>query len=61
MWGPVVQGGNAAVLEWKVAGSIPTIGNFHTVDPSKKGVFACLATDVKIIPLPFTFLPRVEA
>ena len=31
----------------KVAGSIPTIGDFHTVGPCKKAVFACLATDVK--------------
>ena len=29
------------------AGSIPTIGDFHTVGPCKKAVFACLATDVK--------------
>ena len=33
--------------ERKVAGSIPTIGDFHTVGPCKKAVFACLATDVK--------------
>ena len=40
MWG-------AALSERKVAGSIPTIGDFHTVGPCKKAVFACLATDVK--------------
>ena len=33
--------------EQKVAGSIPTIGDIHTVGPCKKAVFACLATDVK--------------
>ena len=38
---------SAALLERKVAGSIPTIGDFHTVGPCKKAVFACLATDVK--------------
>ena len=37
----------AALLERKVAGSIPTIGDFHTVGPCKTAVFACLATDVK--------------
>ena len=37
----------AALSERKVAGSIPTIGDFHTVGPCKKAVFACLATDVK--------------
>ena len=31
--------------ERKVAGSIPTIGDFHTIGPCKKAVFACLATD----------------
>ena len=45
-WGAVVQVVSAAPSERKVAGSIPTIGDFHTVDPSKKAVFACLATDV---------------
>ena len=35
----------AALSERKVAGSIPTIGDFHTVGPCKKAVFACLATD----------------
>ena len=35
-------------MERKVAGSIPTIGNFHTAGPCKKGVFACLATDVNV-------------
>ena len=39
---------SAALSERKVAGSIPTIGDFHTVGPCKKAVFACLATDVKI-------------
>ena len=38
---------SAALPERKVAGSIPTIGDFHTVGPCKKAVFACLATDVK--------------
>ena len=44
--------GSAAPLERKVAGSIPTIGDFHTVGPCKKAVFACLATDVNKIPVP---------
>ena len=49
LWGPVVQWLVQALSERKVAGSIPTIGDFHTVGPScKKAVFACLATDVKI-------------
>ena len=43
---------SAALLERKVAGSIPTIGDFHTVGPCKKAVFACLATDVNKIPVP---------
>ena len=43
----VVQVVSAALLERKVAGSIPTIGDFHTVRPSKEEDFACLATDVK--------------
>ena len=38
---------SAALSERKVAGSIPTIGDFHTVGPCKKAVFACLATDIK--------------
>ena len=38
---------SAALSERKVAGLIPTIGDFHTVGPCKKAVFACLATDVK--------------
>ena len=38
---------SAALSERKVAGSIPTIGDFHTVGPCEKAVFACLATDVK--------------
>ena len=38
---------SAALSEQKVAGSIPTIGDFHTVGPCKKAVFACLATDIK--------------
>ena len=38
---------SAALSERKVAGSIPTIGDFHTVGPCKKAVFACLATDAK--------------
>ena len=37
----------AALSERKVAGLIPTMGDFHTVGPCKKAVFACLATDVK--------------
>ena len=46
---PVTRGAvvSAALSERKVAGSIPTIGDFHTVGPCKKAVFACLATDVK--------------
>ena len=39
---------SAALSERKVAGSIPTIGDFHTVGPCKKAVFACLATDVYV-------------
>ena len=46
-WGAVVQMVSAALSEGKVVGSIPTIGDLHTVGPSKKAVFACLATDVK--------------
>ena len=38
---------SAALSERKVAGSIPTIGDFHTVGPCNKAVFARLATDVK--------------
>ena len=38
---------SAGLSERKVAGSIPTIGDFHTVGPCKKAVFACLATGVK--------------
>ena len=38
---------SAALSERKVAGSIPTIDDFHTVGPCQKAVFACLATDVK--------------
>ena len=38
---------STALSERKVAGSIPMIGDFHTVGPCKKAVFACLATDVK--------------
>ena len=37
---------SAALSERKVAGLIPTIGDFHTVGPCKKAVFACLTTDV---------------
>ena len=37
---------SAALSKRKVAGSIPTIGDFHTVGPCKKAVFACLATHV---------------
>ena len=48
---------SAALSERKVAGSIPTIGDFHTVGPCKKAVFACLATDVNKIPLPLHLLP----
>ena len=43
----MVQVVSTALSERKVAGSIPTIGDFYTVDPCKKAVFACLATDVK--------------
>ena len=47
VWGPVVQWlVRRFPAERKVAGSIPTIGDFHTVGPCKKAVFACLATDV---------------
>ena len=35
---------SAALSERKVAGSIPTIGDFHTVGPCKKAVFACFVT-----------------
>ena len=38
---------SAALSDRKVAGSIPTIDDFHTFGPLKKAVFACLATDVK--------------
>ena len=38
---------SAALSERKVAGSIPTIADYHTVGPCKKAVFACLATDIK--------------
>ena len=38
---------SAALSERKVAGSIPTIGDFLTVGPCKKAVFACLTTDAK--------------
>ena len=38
---------SAALSERKVAGSIPTIGDFHTVGPCNKAVYVCLATDVK--------------
>ena len=38
---------SAALSERKVAGSISTIGDFHTVGPCKKAVFACLATEIK--------------
>ena len=34
---------SAALSERKVAGSIPTIGDFHTVGPCKKAVFACFS------------------
>ena len=37
----------AALSDRKVAGSIPTIGDFHTVGPCKTAAFACLATDVE--------------
>ena len=46
---------SAALSERKVAGSIPTIGYFHTVDPCKKAVLVCLATDIKVA-LSFWFL-----
>ena len=36
-----------ALSERKVAGSIATISDFHTVSARKKAVFACLAADVK--------------
>ena len=47
VWGSRGAVVSAALSERKVAGSIPTIGDFHTVGPCKKAVFACLATDVK--------------
>ena len=47
MWGSRGAVVSAALSERKVAGSIPTIGDFHIVGPCKKAVFACLATDVK--------------
>ena len=40
-------GVSAALSKRKAAGLIPTIGDFHTVCPCKKAVFACLATNVK--------------
>ena len=52
---PVVQVVSAALSERKVAGSIPTTGDFHTVGPWKKTVFACLATDLYL----YTFTPLV--
>ena len=39
---------SAALSERKVAGSIPTIGDFHTVGPCKKAVFG---------PVPFVPIP----
>ena len=33
VWGPVVQVVSAALSERKVAGSIPTISDFHTAGP----------------------------
>ena len=42
---------SAALLERTVVGSIPMSGNFHTVGPCKKAVFACLATDLYLFPL----------
>ena len=45
----------------KVAGSIPTIGDFHTIGPCKKAAFACLATDVKEDTFTFTFTIRVAS
>ena len=42
---------SAALSERKVAGSIPTIGDFHTVGPCKKAVFACFS-----ITFTFTFM-----
>ena len=46
---------SAALLEQKVAGLIPTMGDFHTVGPCKKAVFACLATEVKSDTFTLTF------
>ena len=46
---------SAALSDRKVAGSIPTIGDFHTVGPCKKAVFACWATDVEQDTFTFTF------
>ena len=41
---------NAVLSERKVADSIPTISDIHTVGPCKKVVFACLANDVNLFP-----------
>ena len=43
----MVQVVSAALSERKVAGSILMIGDFHTVGPCKKAVFACLVNNVK--------------
>ena len=42
----MVQVVNATLSKRKVVGSILAIGDFHTLGPCKKAVFACLATDV---------------
>ena len=47
VWRPVVYVVSAELSEGKVVGSIPTIGDLHTVGRCKKAVFACLATDVE--------------
>ena len=36
---------SASLSKRKVAGSIPMIGDFHTVGPCENAIFACLATD----------------
>ena len=42
---------SAALSELKVGGSIPTMGDSHTVGPCKKAVFACLAADESYLTL----------
>ena len=57
MPGPLVQVVSAALSERKVACSIPTIGDFHTVGPCTKVAFPSLATDIKTQDIfSFTFI-----